>query len=114
MEYIINYYYIFLIIIGFIVGGYTVLNIIELKRLDSRRKNKDKTIEWYGPDIYLREKQYQNPDKFFEELTDQEKYKNAETKRIENVRNNTGDSSTNKVNGTGFSNNNSEDENKRT
>ena len=84
-----------------------------LNKVFKEKKTKDTNIEWYGPDVYLKEKEY-DVDKHFESLTDNEKYKSAEKKRIENVRNNTGDSSSNEIDGTRFSDNNSKDANKGT
>jgi len=62
-----------------------ILNFIRNKK----KQNKDKVIEWYGPDIYLKEKE---KDFMFiddiEEQSDRDYYKKQEEKRIRNVKRN--------------------------
>ena len=63
--------------------------ITRIKNLFRKENQRDCTIEWYGPEIYLKDKKYEQ-------------------------RNNAGNNRTNKIDADGSNNNNSEDENSGT
>ena len=87
----------------------------EWNKQEEKRKKVDKNIEWYGPDIYLKDKDYGHyDDDFREELIDKDKYIDKENRRQKNVRNKSSNSSTNTIDAIGFNYHNPENENKRT
>ncbi len=99
-------------IIGVIVG-YLILDLLINSVSKTKKDNKDEVIEWYGPEIYLREKKYDIDKK---EMDDSQYYKEQEKQRVRNVkkRNGRSNTGTNTSDGDGSPNNTPEDESKRT
>ncbi len=83
-------------VIGYGIGFWLVSSIKKLINKD-RRRSRDVNVEWYGPDVYLKNKVY---DVIDVEITDNEKHKNAEKKRIENVKKRNGRSNTESIENT--------------
>ena len=78
-----------IVMIGFMVGYIIILAIIsrvEDKKRMRKFTRRDDNIEWYGPDIYLKEKDYGHLENDDKEIADTEKYKNEAKQRIENVK----------------------------
>ena len=75
-----------LLIIG--LGLFLIIYVLLISKAYSTKKKetKDVNIEWYGPDVYLKEKQYPN---FFiddiEEINDRDFYIEEARKRRENA-----------------------------
>ena len=114
MESIIDYApYIF---IGLLVGFLLTLRIMYIRDKHKLKKNDDTNIEWYGPDIYLKDKVYGEQEvSDIVEVIDNVIYKNKEIQRKANVkRSNERNCGANKINATRLGGNDSKDENQRT
>ncbi len=74
-------------IIGYLVAIILIVKIKEKISGYKKRDFNDTNIEWYGPDIYLKEKDYgYYDDDFREELIDRDNYIAQEKRRSENVK----------------------------